>query len=110
MMHKAVVIYVAGPYSSGGTMLNIRRAIDAADRLLSSGACPIMPHMMGFLVHYHSYETWMDYCLTLVTRCDAVLRLSGESPGADREVALAQELGIPVLYTVTDAIEWALLS
>jgi hypothetical protein len=34
--------------------------------------------------------------------CDAVLRLPGESTGADREVALAKELGIPVYYSIAD--------
>lgn len=34
--------------------------------------------------------------LALIPRMDAVLRLPGESNGADGETALAQQLGIPV--------------
>jgi len=33
------------------------------------------------------------------------MRLPGESPGADREVALAAELGIPVFYSVEELVE-----
>ena len=31
-------------------------------------------------------------------RCDLVYRLKGASKGGDEEVALAKELGIPVIY------------
>jgi hypothetical protein len=34
----------------------------------------------------------------LLQRCDAVLRLPGESKGADQDVAIARERGLPV-YT-----------
>lgn len=34
----------------------------------------------------------------VLERCDAVLRLPGESPGADREVHYAISLGKPVYY------------
>ena len=38
----------------------------------------------------------------LIERCDAVLRLEGASSGADNDVRLAQERGIPVYYNVED--------
>jgi hypothetical protein len=34
----------------------------------------------------------------LLEHCDAVLRLPGESSGADQDVAIAQERGLPVYY------------
>jgi hypothetical protein len=34
--------------------------------------------------------------------CDAILRLPGESAGADEEVKLAKELGKPVFYSIVD--------
>jgi hypothetical protein len=38
----------------------------------------------------------------LLERCDAVLRLAGESRGADKDVAIAQERGIPVYYNLDE--------
>jgi hypothetical protein len=38
----------------------------------------------------------------MLARCDALLRLPGESPGADREVKRARELWIPVYGLLED--------
>ena len=38
----------------------------------------------------------------LIERCDAVLRLPGESAGADNDVRLAQARGIPVYSSVQE--------
>jgi hypothetical protein len=38
----------------------------------------------------------------LLSRCDGVLRLSGASKGADEDVRLAEERGLPVWHSVTD--------
>jgi hypothetical protein len=38
----------------------------------------------------------------LLEHCDGVLRLPGESTGADRDVAIAQQRGIPVYHRIED--------
>jgi hypothetical protein len=38
----------------------------------------------------------------LLQRCDAVLRLAGESRGADQDVAIARDRGIPVYYSLDE--------
>ena len=38
----------------------------------------------------------------LLTKCDGVLRLPGASVGADKDVKIAQERGIPVWYRLED--------
>jgi hypothetical protein len=38
----------------------------------------------------------------LLERCDAVLRVAGESKGADQDVRLAQERGLKVYYRLED--------
>jgi hypothetical protein len=38
----------------------------------------------------------------LLEHCDAVLRLPGDSTGADQDVAIAQERGLPVYHRVED--------
>lgn len=101
-MTRPLRIYVAGPYS-GDVEANVARARDAGTLLLDLGCSPFVPH------NNHEwdarsprpYERWMDWCLSWVPLCDALLRLHGESAGADREVALAMELGMPVLSLST---------
>jgi hypothetical protein len=101
-------VYVAGPYT-GDEEANVARAIDAATVLLRSGLFPYVPHLAHFWEqqHAHHYEVWMNLDFAWVRRCDALLRLNGESKGADREVALARELGIPVFYSVMEVLVWA---
>ena len=38
----------------------------------------------------------------LLTKCDAVLRISGDSNGADQDVALAQKLGLKVYFSLDE--------
>ncbi len=38
----------------------------------------------------------------LLEKCDAVLRISGESKGADMDVKIAQERGLKVFYDLND--------
>lgn len=91
-------VYVAGPYTKGDVVLNVRAAILAADALLTAGYIPFLPHttMFWHLVAPHEIEVWYDYDLAWLRQCEAVVRLPGESTGADAEVAAAKELGIPV--------------
>ena len=50
------------------------------------------------------YERWLEYDMEWLTACDALVRLPGESKGADREVARAKELGIEV-YTLDEFLQ-----
>jgi hypothetical protein len=38
----------------------------------------------------------------LLERCDAVLRIPGESKGADQDVAIARERGLPVFFKLEE--------
>jgi hypothetical protein len=38
----------------------------------------------------------------LIAKCDAVLRLEGESKGADEDVRKAKELGLKIYYRLED--------
>jgi hypothetical protein len=100
-------VYVAGPLSTGDPVLNTKIAIEAGDRLLGAGWAPFVPHLSWYwesLHTPHNYETWMELDLPWVSVADAVLRLPGTSPGADREVALALSLGIPVYYDIEEML------
>ena len=92
-----MLIVICGPYS-GETQWeveeNVRRAQDAAQRLLAAGHAVICPHTMthGWQGAYDlKYEDFMRSNLEAVRRADAILYL-GTSPGAERELALAIEL------------------
>ena len=38
----------------------------------------------------------------LLTKCDAVLRIKGESKGADQDVRIAKELGLKIYYDLNE--------
>jgi hypothetical protein len=101
-------VYVAGPYT-GDEEANVARAIAAGDILLRAGIAPYVPHLSHFWhqLHPHGYEVWMDLDFSWVQRCDALLRLPGESKGADREVSIAHEHYKPVFFMESAVIEWA---
>ena len=46
-------VYVASPYSIGDQILNVRRQIEAGDRLLEMGHTPFLPCLTHFW-HYVS--------------------------------------------------------
>lgn len=99
-----VRVFISGPYTQGNQMENMRAALDAAEKCLDAGLAPFVPHLSGFwhFVYPHEYETWMVYDFAWLELCDLVLRLPGESDGADREVNLARSCNIPVLYSVEE--------
>lgn len=104
------VVYVSGPYSRPNPNHNTKKAIEVADELLARGFCPIVPHLSHLwdTLSPKSWQDWLDYDLSLIRSAgvDAMLRLPGESAGADLETALAAELGIPVFHEIPDLVEW----
>lgn len=80
-------VYIAGPYTLGDTALNVRRAILAADEVWAAGFLPYVPHLdhLWHLVSPKPISTWYAMDIGWLRVCDAVLRLQGESEGADIE-------------------------
>jgi nucleoside 2-deoxyribosyltransferase len=93
-------IYLAGPLTRPCPMHNTHAAVKAADRLLEAGHVPFVPHVTVIwdMISPHHYEEWMSYDFAWITKVDALVRLPGESSGADREVVFAKERGIPVFF------------
>lgn len=91
-------IYIAGPYTKGDVAVNVRNAIEAASEVAEWGCWPFLPHLTHFwhLVSPRPYEFWCELDNQFLPHCDELIRLPGESTGSDREVALAESLGIPV--------------
>lgn len=91
------LVYVAGPITSEPWAC-VRKATTAAAILDDLGCWAYLPQMsvLHEIVAPMPYEHWIAHGLAMVERCDGLWRLKGESPGADREVAHAMELQIPV--------------
>jgi hypothetical protein len=105
-MNSKKVVFVAGPYTAPTkveTQVNVETALAAALNLRRYGFVPLVPHLLHYLDAYNRktvgeevpYEDWMDITLEYVRRSDAVYVVD-TSPGASREIALAEELKIPV--------------
>jgi hypothetical protein len=85
---------------------NVAAAIDAARALIGAGFAPFCPHLS-----YHvdpaaeiPHRVWMEVDLPWVEAADAVLRLPGESAGADIECERAVALGIPVFGSMGELL------
>lgn len=114
IMTTSLMILIAGPYASGtgGDPALMRRNLDrleeAAWPLFEAGHLPMIGEWVALPVLASAGASGPDRPLAaqvmyptaarLLERCDAVLRLPGESRGADQDVAIARERGIPV-YT-----------
>jgi len=101
-------IYISGPLTNGDTIDHVRRAIEAGLALREAGLVPVIPHLsvLAGLVSPRPYAFWLAWDVALLQRCDALLRLPGESRGADIEVLHARERGIPVFWTIEGAVAW----
>lgn len=107
-------VYVAGPIGAkdDGRADRLKAGVDAGFRLLAAGLAPFVPHLWAASGHGAAdgeigYEQFMDYDFAWLAQCHAVLRLPGQSPGADREVALASAMGMPVFHDEPSLIKWA---
>ena len=101
-------VYIAGPYTTGDVVINVRNAIAAGQRVVDAGHTPFVPHLYHFWHHQipGDYGQWMRLDLEWLESCDALLRLPGESSGADREVAHAVGRGIRVFGMWTPLLKW----
>lgn len=108
-------VYIAGPIAKpskkkGRYGKNIVPAMNAWANLWSAGYIPHCPHLSYFLENHLikewgvglSHSEWMEQDYAWLLECDAVLRLPGDSVGADLEEAFARKNDIPVFYTITE--------
>lgn len=111
-MNTPLLILIAGPYRSGtggdpaAIARNLERLEAAAAPIYALGHVPMigewvaLPILRGIETGAAAGDGDVMYetARRLLQHCDAVLRLPGESSGADTDVAIARERGIPV-YT-----------
>lgn len=100
----AKLVYVAGPLTVGEPGHNLHVAMVAGHAVMDIGHVPYVPHLTVImsLTQPRDYEEWIAADLAIITRCDALWRLPGKSPGGDREVEFAESIGVPVVYSAEE--------
>jgi hypothetical protein len=115
---KPLLVLIAGPYLSGtdgdlGKILANRARLESfALPIYERGHLPMVGEWMALpIIHAAGGRTEGDDVFKayqypvahrLLECCDAVLRISGQSRGADLDVARARELGLPVYTDVAE--------
>ncbi|MFF2493463.1 DUF4406 domain-containing protein [Agromyces sp. NPDC058064] len=117
-MSKPMMILIAGPYASGTggdpelMAQNLQRLEEAAWPIFRAGHVPMIGEWVALPVLSSAGATGPSDPLAaevmyptaerLLQHCDAVLRLPGESRGADQDVAIARGRGIPVYHSLDE--------
>jgi hypothetical protein len=113
-----MLILIAGPYRSGTNddpvlmQQNLDKLEEVALPLFRAGHLPIIGEWVALPIMRKAgskkpgddayNETAYPVANRLLLKCDAVLRLPGESTGADNDVKLAKELGLKIYYRLDD--------
>jgi hypothetical protein len=112
------MILIAGPYRSGtnGDAILIANNLDrleaAALAVYRLGHMPMIGEWAALPLATQAGSTQVGDCICqqflypvaarMLSHCDGVLRISGASKGADGDVRLANELGLPVYYELAE--------
>jgi hypothetical protein len=115
-----MLILIAGPYRSGTNdqpelmEKNLRQLEAVALPLFRAGHIPMIGEWVALpLMRVAGSQRPGDDAYNeiaypiadmLLTKCDAVLRLPGESKGADQDVKIALERGLKVFYKLEDIL------
>lgn len=110
-----MIILIAGPYRSGtngdptAIAENLRRLEEAAAPIYRLGHIPMIGEWVALPIargvepeEAPEVDVLYDTARLLLQRCDAVLRLPGESSGADNDVVIARQRGLPVYFRLDD--------
>lgn len=107
-------LYIAGPIRKGNLADNIQKATDVACAFAKLGYAPFVPHLSCYFdgpdgecsnsascvqpkaENRLNAEEWIRIDLAWVEAADILIRIRGESAGADAEIAHAKEHGIMV--------------
>lgn len=97
---KKLKVYLAGPISKGDRGHNLAQFISWHEYLMTAGFAVFNPGLSMLLpwAADKSHSQWMEADIPFVLQSDLVVRLPGESVGADQEVAEAMKAGIPVYF------------
>jgi len=97
-------VYIASPYTKGNQLENVNVQMDMYYELVQLGFLPFTP-LYSHYVHERnpiSYDKWMEIDYKWIDVCDYILRLPGESKGADLEIEYAKNQNKIVFYSVEE--------
>lgn len=114
-MTKPLLILIAGPYRSGTNgdpaliARNLARLEEASGPIFRLGHVPMIGEWVALPIlrtldaaDVADGDVMYETARRLLQHCDAVLRLPGESSGADKDVEIAQERGLPVYRSLAE--------
>ena len=113
-----MLILIAGPYRSGTNndpqliQQNMDKLESVALPLFRMGHTPMIGEWVALPLLKLAgskepgdapyWEIQYPVAHRLLQKCDAILRLDGDSKGADEDVRIAKELGLKVFYNLED--------
>jgi len=113
-----MLILIAGPYRSGTNnnpkliKQNMEKLESMALPIFRKGHIPMIGEWVANpLIELAGSQEVGDAIFTeiqyptahrLLTKCDAILRIKGDSKGADQDVKIAKELGLEVYHDIDD--------
>ncbi|MFJ2503999.1 DUF4406 domain-containing protein [Microbacterium sp. NPDC087592] len=114
-MTKPLLILIAGPYRSGTggdpelIAQNLARLEEVSGPIFRLGHVPMIGEWAALpilrtldAVDAGEGDVMYETAHRLLQHCDAVLRLPGESAGADKDVEIAKERGLPVYRSLEE--------
>lgn len=117
-MNKPMLILIAGPYRSGTEdnpermAQNLKRLESVSYEIFKAGHVPMIGEWVALPIWHTAggktvgddlYEAILHPTAgRLLQHCDAVLRLEGASKGADNDVKVARERGLPVYFRLEE--------
>lgn len=105
-------VYISCPITLGDGSYNFFQACRAQEILMRSGYACLNPALS--MMHPNAknilHGMWLASDLPFVEICDLIVRLPGESIGADMECDHARKHGIPIWLTSIPALEAQLVA
>ena len=103
------LIFVSGPLMTGNEPeQNVLRACNIANHILESGGLAFIPHLFWHMNknNPHPEAWWVQRDLEYMGMCNALYVFDINSNGGRREVAHAQNAGLPIFYELDVLKKW----
>lgn len=97
------MVFIGSPFSQPSVTHNVNRAAMEYDWLWQTHKDRVIPVSMVVSSAYQDmivprgYDEWLDLCIDMMKRCDIYYALPGKSSGMEKEIAICNVMGIPVV-------------
>jgi len=97
------MIYLAGPITRPDPMANAHTACNIATAMVDAGFTPFVPQcsIIWQTIQPRPWAWWLEYDFRILANCSLLMRIPGESQGADAEIKEAKRIGVPVVFLLT---------